>query len=194
MSSNTKKVLIILGIVLVCCIVAGVAAFFAVNTLTRKVAESVEMDPAQAAAAARQIADYDLPAGYGEIMTMDMFGYKYVIIGPAGGSTGGMQIMLMQVGSSSGLSQEEIAEQMRRALEQRSGQPGMQMKVVETKTMTIRGQETQVVISEAASQGFTIRQLFTTFPGKSGQAMLMIQGAGEEWDQEMVDQFLASIR
>jgi hypothetical protein len=68
------------------------------------------------------------------------------------------------------------------------------MQPVEIKKMTIRGEETDVVIYEGTDQnGNSMRQLITSFPGKDGAAMLMIMGDAENWDQQMADDFIESI-
>jgi hypothetical protein len=38
--------------------------------------------------------------------------------------------------------------------------------------------------------GFVMRQVLTTFPGKDGTALLMIMGPAQTWDKEEIDQLL----
>jgi len=88
-----------------------------------------------------------------------------------------------------------MQEQMRRSLEQQSGRPGLQMEVVEVKKMTIRGEEVDVTLLEGADeQGFILRELITSFPGKDGTAMLMIIGPAQLWDEDEIDQFIESFQ
>jgi len=103
-------------------------------------------------------------------------------------------IMLMQFNNGAGLDQAQMEEQMRQAFEQQGGQPGMQMKVVETREETIRGEQVIVTISEGASQGITLRQWITVFKGNGGPTMLMIQGTTGDWDDELIADFIHSIR
>ncbi len=68
------------------------------------------------------------------------------------------------------------------------------MKVVETKKMTIRGEEVQVITYEGTGEnGTVLRQLVTTFPGKGGTAMLMIMGDPQRWDKDTINKFIESI-
>jgi hypothetical protein len=65
---------------------------------------------------------------------------------------------------------------------------------VEVKEMTIRGEDTKVVIYEGTDEdGHILRQLVTAFPGKDGNAMLMIMGAPEYWNGNEINQFIESI-
>ena len=68
------------------------------------------------------------------------------------------------------------------------------MKAVETKQMTIRGEEVEVITYEGTDDsGSVMRQVITTFPGKGGTAMLMIMGEPQNWDKEEIDAFIESI-
>lgn len=183
------------GALLFCLCAVGVAALL-FTRVGQQFKEGMKTDPESAAKAAHEIADYELPPGYQEQVAMDLFVYSLVMIGPdttTSSSTGNKPfIMLAQF--QAGADQEQMEQQIRQSFEQQSGQRGGTMKVVETKTMTIRGVETEVIIYEGtAENGDTLRQLITTFPGKDGTAMLMIMGSPENWDQEEIDTFIESI-
>ena len=94
-----------------------------------------------------------------------------------------------------GVDQQQMEQQIRQAFEQQAGNRGQDMKLVEVKKKTIRGEETDVAIFEGTDQsGNNLRQLITSFPGKGGTVMLMIMGDALTWDQGMVDDFIESIR
>lgn len=194
MNSKSKKPLIIVGTIVGLCILAVAVAGVGFYLATRLVSKSFGTDPAAAAKSAHAIADYDLPAGYSEKMSMDFLTYHMVWIGPPDQSAG-LMIMLAQFQATSNLTPEQMEKQFQRSFEQQTGQQYVNMHVVETRQITIRSTKTQAVISEASVEnGPAIRQLITAFPGKSGQALLMIQGVVEEWDPGMIDQFIGSIR
>jgi hypothetical protein len=87
-----------------------------------------------------------------------------------------------------------MEQQLRQSLEQQSGRRRLQLKLVDVKKMTIRGEEVDVATYEGTDDnGFVMRQLITTFPGKDGTAMLMIMGAAQAWDQKEIDTFIESI-
>ncbi len=67
--------------------------------------------------------------------------------------------------------------------------------VVEVKNMVIRGEEVEVTIFEGTdANGYVMRQLVTSFPGKNGTAMLMVMGSPSTWDDKLIDGFIESIR
>ena len=194
--NNNKWIWIGLGAAALFCLCAVGVALFVFMRMGRAFQEGMQTDPEGASQAAHAIADYELPEGYQEQFAMDFMGYAMVMIGPASqdspSSAGKPLIMLAQFQIA--MDQQQMEEQMRRALEQQSGRRGLTMKVVESKKMTIRGQEVEVVTFEGAdSNGFVMRQLLTTFPGKDGTAMLMIMGPAQSWDKAAIDQFVESV-
>jgi hypothetical protein len=90
--------------------------------------------------------------------------------------------------------EEQAREQMRQSFERQMGRRNVVMQLVETKTMTIRGEETEVAYYEGTDDnGTALRQVITTFPGKGGIAMLMITGPADYWDEEEINAFIESI-
>ncbi len=183
------------GAALFCICAVGVAVFLFAR-VGQQIEKGMKTDPASAAKAGHAIADYTLPPGYQEQMAMDLFIYNMVFIAPSStGSTyssGKPIIMLAQF--KAGADQQQMQQQIQQSFEQQSGQRGYSMKVVETKKMTIRGQEVTVITYEGTGEnGAVLRQLITSFPGKGGTAMLMIMGEPQQWNKEEIDAFLASI-
>jgi hypothetical protein len=194
---SNKRIWIGLGIAALFCLCALAVAGVLFMRLGQKVQEGVKTDPEGAAEAAHAIADYELPPGYQEQMAVDLFVYSMVMIGPnstePSSSSGKPMIMLAQF--QAGADQQQMQEQLRQSFEQRSGQRGLSMELVEVKEMTIRGAAVEVFIYEGSNEsGSVLRQLITTFPGKDGTAMLMIMGSPDDWDQEEIDAFIESIR
>jgi len=69
------------------------------------------------------------------------------------------------------------------------------LSVVETKTISIRGQDKDVTVLEGEAKGGSrLRQWVTIFKGKNGPVLLMIQGEIETWDDSMVTTFVESIK
>ncbi len=195
--NKNRNLWIAFGVVIVLCLCLGVVGFLLLGRLGSSMAESVKTDPGDAAQVGAKIAEYTLPAGYSHQMGMSILGYDFVIIGSQDGIADGMMIMLAQFSQSymQGSDPQTFQEQMQRSLEQQSGRRGLEMKVVETRTMTIRGQQVEVLILEGTDDsGTSMRQLITNFSTDTGLAIVMIQSLTEEWDQAAVDQFLNSIR
>jgi hypothetical protein len=176
------------------CLCAVAVAIFVINRVGKQVQEGVQTDPESASKAAHEIADYDLPPGYQEQMAMDIMFYSFVMIAPESSTTLDQPIIMLAQ-FQAGVDQDQMEQQLRQAFEQQAGNQGADMRLVEVKKMTIRGEETDVAIYEGTDQnGNTLRELITAFPGKDGTAMLIIMGNLQDWDQTMVDDFIKSIR
>jgi len=191
-SNNNKWIWIGLGGAILLCCCALVVAGLVFGQIGKRVQEGVKTDPESASQAAHEIADYTLPDGYQEQMAMDIVFYSFVMITPEEGSVARPMIMLAQF--QAGMDQQQMEEQMRQSFEQQSGRRGMTLELKEVKEMTIRGEETDVVIYEGTDEsGYAMRQLITTFPGKDGTAMLIIMGSPIYWDDEEIELFIESI-
>lgn len=194
--NKNKWIWIGLGAALLFCCCAVVAAILVFRQAGKTIEDGMKTDPESAAQAARKIADYDLPPGYQEQMSMDIMFYSFVIIAPDtdAQATTSPIIMLAQF-SQAGMDRQQMEQQLRQAFEQQSGQRGADMQVVEVKNMVIRGEEVEVTIFEGTdTNGYVVRQLITSFPGKDGTAMLMIMGSPSAWDDKVIDDFIESIR
>lgn len=194
---NNKWIWIGLGGALLFCLCAVALAVFLFGRVGQKFKEGMKTDPASAAKAAHEIADYELPPGYQEEVSMDFFFYTMVMIRDTSTSSSSLSKPMITLAQfQAGMDKEQMEQQFRQSAEQQAGQRGYTMRVVETKKMTIRGVETEVVIYEGTSEngkGSVMRQLITAFPGKNGTAMLMIVGSPRNWDQEEIDAFIESI-
>jgi len=193
-NKNTKWIWIGLGAAALFCLCAVAVAGFVFYRLGKQVQEGIKTDPESVAQAAHEIVDYDLPAGYKEEMAMNIMFYSIVVIGPDTYSTNQPIIMLAQFNSSIA-DPEQMKRQIIQSFEQQSGRRGADMQLKEIKKMTIRGEETDVAIYEGTDQsGDFVRQLIASFPGKDGTALLMIIGDAGSWDQDVLDEFIESIR
>jgi len=192
-NKNTRWIWIGLGSAALFCLCAAAVATFTFYKIGQKVSDGMSTDPEAASKAAHEIADYDLPAGYQEQMSMDIAFYSFVTIVPETYGTGDPIIMLAQF--QVGTTQQQTEEQMRRSVERQYNTRGVDLRLVESKDATIRGEETVINIYEGLDQsGNTLRQLITSFPGKDGAAVLMIMGDANQWNERLVDEFIQSIR
>lgn len=194
MSRNTKIILGIVGALLLLCVCAGIGGVLALRQLGGTVASSFNEEPTEVEATARSISDFALPSGYEGQFGMSFFGIKMAALGPEAMADGPIFLLMQFPESLGGLSQEEMEQQMRDSMEQQFQNNSMELETVGTQAATIRGQETTLTIREGRDEdGNEMRQLLGVFPGKGGQAMLMVMGEVAEWDQDMVDAFIASM-
>ncbi len=137
---------------------------------------------------ASEIADFDLPAGYVPEFTASLMGYTVASFRLDDGHS---HLYLIQ--SEKDADGEKLA-QMLDELVPGASDPQTRITVIETHPVTVRGQETTLVISEGVnSEGESYRQATVAFPGKGGPALLVLSEPVESWNQEMVDAFIASI-
>jgi hypothetical protein len=102
--------------------------------------------------------------------------------------------MLMSYPSNTNMTDEQMQEQMQRAFSRQTGQQAT-MKVTETKTVSIRGKDAKVTVLEGKMNNkYMLRQWISVFTGKNGPVMLMIQGVIADWDEKLVNDFVASIK
>jgi hypothetical protein len=190
MSRGLKVALVVTAIVLFLCCVAGLGATF---LGTRLVGRVFITNPERVQAVGRQIADYEVPAGYAEMFAMNVMGLKMVAISPST-SSDYLIIMLMQLPAGIQISREEMERQIEQALARQTG--------LDSADMTSEDQETRIkdelvtlTVREGTTQdGQRMRQVTGLFEGKGGPAVLMVMGETATWDSTLVDRFIASIR
>jgi hypothetical protein len=194
--NNNKWIWIGLGAASLFCLCAVAVAVLVFMRVGQQFKEGMKTDPESASKAAHTIAEYELPEGYEEKIAMDFLVYTMVMMGPKSSSapSSAARPMIMLAQFQVATNQQQIEEQMRRSFEQQSGRRGLKMEVVDVRKMTIRGEEVDVTTFEGKDDnGFVLRQLLATFPGKDGTALLMIIGSAQTWDKEEIDQFVESI-
>lgn len=192
MSRGLKIALILVAITLFCCCVAGLG-----TTLlgTRLVGRAFITNPERVQAVGGQIADYDVPPGYQEMFAMNMMGIKMVAMGPSSPTTAFVMIMLMQFPPGMEVSRGEMERQIEQALARQTGLGSAEMTSVGQEEAIIKGELVTLAVREGVTdRGEHLRQITGLFEGKEGPVVLMISGDMAAWDQETVDEFIASIR
>jgi hypothetical protein len=67
--------------------------------------------------------------------------------------------------------------------------------VIESQPCQLRGEESTLILSEGVSHdGSRYRSASAIFDGTGGPALVNFSGPSEDWDQEMVDAFIASLQ
>jgi hypothetical protein len=190
--SGNRKLLIGIGIVGALCLCAALISFLVIREAGTRMKGMIKTDPTQIALVIEGIAEFDVPPGYEVGLAMSFLNYESISIMPTG-ADGSMSITLVQV---TGMSSDLTEEQMQQALEQQGGQKSVNMSVVEQRTETIRGEEVAVTVSEGNATGTSVRlrQWMTVFKGNKGPTILMIQGSTADWDDDLITDFIASIR
>jgi len=192
MSTNTKRLLLIIGIAAAFCLVAVGVAAGGVFLLGNRLKDNFVTDRTKVQQMAQSIIHYELPPGYKEQVGMNFVFYKMIMFSPPGSGDQSL-ILLAQFQPQQNMTPDEMAQQMQQSMEQQSGN-SVKLKVVETRNVTIDGKQTSLTVSEGSnSSGMPIRQWMTAFKEKSGIVLVMIRGAISEWDDATWNSFLASI-
>jgi hypothetical protein len=171
-----------------------------VGTLvTRAVAERIVItNPSKVGVAAKSIADYDLPPGYKEIVVLDFFRAKVLIVGPAESPSGdalGPGFMLLQT-AEGWPDKDELGQEMRATIEQQWRSATFTVQHASTERAVICGQEVTLFAYEGIDEeGNEWRQVASDWFEVSGKpTSLLTLGLVEVWDQAQVDAFARSIR
>jgi len=192
--NNNRKIWIGLGAAALFCLCAAAFAVVIFIRMGQQVQQGMKADPQAAAETAHSIADYELPEGYQEEFAMNILTTSMVFISSQESGSYSLEPTIMLAQFRTMGNEEQAKEQMRQSFERQMGSRNVVMKLVETRKMTIRGEETDVAYYEGtADNGTALRQVITTFPGKKGIAMLMITGPSEYWDEEAINTFIESI-
>jgi hypothetical protein len=198
MSNTTKTVLIILGSLLVLCVCTTAVllgtGLWSVGKIVEFADNSTTEDPQQVEQIASEIADFDLPEGFTTQYGMKIATFNMVQYTTPSENT---YIFLTQFPAGTHINPDEMLRQIR----QNSRNPNspwynVDTQIVEKKPVTIHGEATTLSISEGTSdQGELYRMANASFQGNGeGPALLMIVGPADQWDETMVEDFIASIR
>jgi hypothetical protein len=197
--NKTLKVILIIILVLVvlCCCVGTALALTGVvsmQSIIKNIESNATEKPAEVAVIASDIADFDLPAGFDK-----PFGMKFASFAFAGyfSSASNTSILIAQLPQNLNINVEDIMKSM----QEKSGQGqitvnGGEMKSVENRPVTIRGQRSTLIIKEGqSSEGQTTRVGTVSFTGKQGsEAIMMITSPTASWDDTMVNTLIASFK
>ena len=197
MDKTTRNILLAIGsLLLVCGCISAVILATGVWTFGRVVnwtEQSVSESPEVAVSVGSEIADFEIPEGFGSPYSVHfgdvtMVGYQ--------SENGKSHILLAQFPQGTSINVDE----MLREISEYSDDPhsiwyGTETTLIEQKTVTIRGEETTLNISEGtSSEGSTYRSATATFEGQGGPALVLVAAPVDEWDAEMVDSFIESIQ
>jgi hypothetical protein len=153
---------------------------------------SVSSKPEEIAQMAQGVADFSVPEGFEADYGMKLAVFTMV----AYRSPSDVHVMLMQFPSGTKIDEDQMMEQLVNATKDQN-QTFMTTKLrqVEQRPVEVRGKDAVMTISvgkEGESDEFT--QAAVAFEGKGGPALLVIAGKSSAYDQQMVDQFVASLQ
>jgi hypothetical protein len=193
MNRNLKIALIILAIVLILCLCLCLGGVLFFNIVGDTIGGAVSSDPTQAAQVAGEIAGYEVPPGF-EQGSIEFFGFQAVFL-QGTGSQADSSIFMMQFPQALAINPEQMRQQMEILANQQAGPLGLDLTLVGETDAQVKGETVTFSILEGESDaGLEYRQWAGIFAGRGGPTFLTITAPVSDWDQELVDNFLASIR
>ncbi len=195
MSTNSKIILGVVGGALLLCLCAALAAiwlFIPVSGLLEQTqGMKIYMQPANADQVAREIADFQLPAGYTVQDAMSIGHFELAIYAE---STYKGHLILMQLPPGVTADQSEMERHLREQTHDLNYVPYTRVQTISTSQRTIRGQSGTVTNSQGTnSEGEIYRLTQAIFQGKDGLAFLLIAAPQSRWNQAEADAFIASL-
>jgi hypothetical protein len=198
MNKTTKTILIVIGSLLVLCACASAVLLgtgaWSIGKLVQFAENNTTEDPQKVAQMASEIATYDVPEGFRKQYGMRLGSWSLVQY-----MTGDENTILFVTQFPAGTSIN--VDQMMRQIQSNSRNPNSpwyntDMALVEQKPVTIRGQETTLNISEGTTkEGVFYRMANAEFQGDGeGPALFMIVGPADQWNDQTVEDFIASIQ
>ena len=140
---------------------------------------------------ADQIASYTAPEGYTEAFAVDLMGFQVIDLQ---GITPSCHIYLVQAPEDTHVDVEKLQEQARSMDVGEGYKKPRAVRVVEQRMVTLRGESVTMLVGEGInSDNLPYREITALFTGRGGPALINMSAPIDQWDWDVVDQFLASI-
>jgi len=182
MSKSTKITLVI-----VICAILFILCCGTLIGSTLLFKQTVAIDPKEAASVASQISDFELPTGYRIHNTIAVLMTTTAFIADQHGDNA---IWMAQVSMGNGVDPDNY---LRKSLSVGRHQ-GVTWEVVETKPITIRGEATTLTVYSGTGPNQEKYHAWAArFNGKGGKAILVIIEPEEDWHEDAMQAFVASM-
>ena len=193
-----KTLKIILGIVVVISVLCLAFSLTLLFGSQMGLDQFVGKNPEKARGIGHSILDYDLPAGYNEKGGRDLGVIKMVVITPRGQEPQYLNqnmIIISTYPAALGLSKDQFRDELRLAL-LRSAKNVTTLELVRNATTLVKGQELDFAVYESFGEYDDPARIIVSevFTGNFDDIVILFAGPTNSWDQQMVNDFLASIR
>lgn len=198
MDKTTKTILIVLGSLLLVCACAASVLFvtgaWSIGRVVQWADQNTTENPQEVSEIASGIADFDVPQGFNTQYGMKLGGFTMVQY-----MTGDEKsiVFVTQFPAGTSINMDEMMRQVREGgRNPNSPWYNTDMALIEQKPVTIHGTETTLSISEGTTkEGVLYRMANATFQGRGeGPALFMIVGPADRWENQLVEDFISSIR
>ncbi len=189
-----KRLLILVGGVLVICLL-GVVALFTVgrSLLSTLRAAAWTEDPLQARQAAQAMLAYQLPAGYAETKLLKVQGYTAGVLIPSSQRPG--DLILLQSMVAEVRENESYRKRYEEGWSKDLDGHRYQVHTLEIRQMRIAGADVPLRLLDGTDEsGRQVKQAVCILPGKAGDVLVAMMSSVETWDQGVVDTFFQSLK
>ena len=198
MRRATKSAIILTGSLLLTCL-CGVAVVFGAGFWSFAkfldfADQSTTEDPQEVAHIASEIAEFEIPEGFSKQYGMKVGTFSLVQYTTSKGDT---FIFVTQFPAGTSINPDEMMREIRDS-SRKSDSPWCNIvtRLIEQRSVTIRGAEAILSVSEGTSEnGQLYRMANAKFQGRGqGPSLLMIVGPADDWELQMAEDFIGSIR
>ena len=198
MSKTTKTILIIVGSLLVLCactsaVLLGTGAW-SIGRLVQFAEDNTTERPQEVSQIASKIAQFDVPEGFNKQYGMQIGNWSLVQYMTADEET---ILFVTQFPAGTSVNVNELMRQIQsNSRNPNSPWYNMDTTLVEQKPVTIHGQDTTLNISEGTTkEGVFYRMANAEFQGNGeGPALFLLVSPADQWDNQLVEDFIASIQ
>jgi hypothetical protein len=191
MRTTFKLILGFIAGAILTCLVIGVLGLTLFRATVVSVLSDVQAEPGEAAQIADEIAGFTVPDGYTSVMATQFAHFEVVGYDSADGHS---HLYLFQMPPALKVEQAELERQLESATAGQGNDQVTDMQVIEEQAVTIRGQATTLIVSEGTNHsGDAIRSASAAFDGRDGQALVSFSGLAANWDDAMINTFIASM-
>ena len=198
MSKTTKTILIIVGSLLVLCactsaVLLGTGAW-SIGRLVQFAEDNTTERPQEVSQIASKIAQFDVPEGFNKQYGMQIGSWSLVQYMTADEET---ILFVTQFPAGTSVNVNELMRQIQsNSRNPNSPWYNMDTTLVEQKPVTIHGQDTTLNISEGTTkEGVFYRMANAEFQGNGeGPALFLLVSPADQWDNQLVEDFIASIQ
>jgi hypothetical protein len=198
MDKTTKTILIVIGSLLLVC-ACGASILFAtgiwsIGKIVQWADTNTTENPREVAQIASSIADFEVPQGFNTQYGLKLGDFAMVQYMTADEKS---IVFVTQFPPGTSINLEEMMRQIRESgRNPNSPWYNLDAQLIEQKPVIIHGKETTLNINEGTTkEGLLYRVANATFQGHGqGPALFMIVGPADQWDLQLVEDFITSIR
>ena len=198
MDKTTKTILIVIGSLLVLCactsaVLLGTGAW-SIGRLVQFAENNTTENPREVEQIASTIARFEVPEGFNKQYGIKIGGWNLVQYMTGDENT---ILFVTQFPAGTSINVDELMRQIQRnSHNPNSPWYNVDTTLVEQRPITIHGQETTLNISEGTTkEGVFYRMANAEFQGNGeGPAMFLLVSPADQWDNQLVEDFIASIQ